>query len=164
MLHPIIKVYVKPCCALIEVHILYSLNDQFDSNAPAKKHSGRTACSGRSKWGQGRAPLGVQIFSFSCSFRQKNRLAHPLWELAPTPQENPGSATGMVPRSEAAQEMGLAQQETMGHGPFTCLETMRTFLYHILETIYPCLVPGLVPSSGPVQFEYIIRFHITYPF
>ena len=38
-----------------------------------------------------RAPLGVQILSFSCSFRQKNRLAHPLWELAP--QENPGSAT-----------------------------------------------------------------------
>ena len=26
--------------------------------------------------------LRVQFFSFSCSFRQKNRLAHPLWELA----------------------------------------------------------------------------------
>ena len=41
---------------------------------------------------QGRVPPGVQILSFSCSFRQNNRLAHPLWELAP-PQENPGSAT-----------------------------------------------------------------------
>ena len=40
-----------------------------------------------------RPPLGVQILSFSCSFWQKNRLAHPLWELAP-PQENPGSTTG----------------------------------------------------------------------
>ena len=130
MLHPSIKVYVKPCCALIEVHILYSLNDQFDSNAPAMKHSGRT-CSiftlhavADLSGDRDARPLGVQILSFSCSFRQKNRLAHPLWELAPTPQENPGSATGMVPRSEAAQEMGLAQQETMGHGPFTCFETM----------------------------------------
>ena len=38
-----------------------------------------------------RASLGVQILSFSCSFRQKklqnNRLTYPLWELAP--QENP---------------------------------------------------------------------------
>ena len=34
--------------------------------------------------------LGVQILSFSCSFGQKNCLAHPLWELAP-PQEIPGS-------------------------------------------------------------------------
>ena len=36
-------------------------------------------------------PLGVQILSFSCSFRQKNlqnnRLAHPLWELAPPPRK-----------------------------------------------------------------------------
>ena len=35
---------------------------------------------------QGRAPLRVQILSFSCSFWQKNlqnnRLAHPFWELA----------------------------------------------------------------------------------
>ena len=34
----------------------------------------------------GRAPLGVQILSFPCSFQEKicnnNRLAHPLWELA----------------------------------------------------------------------------------
>ena len=29
---------------------------------------------------------------------KKNRLAHPLWQLAP-PQENPGSATGKVVRS-----------------------------------------------------------------
>ena len=32
------KVYVKQCCALFEIHILYSLNDQADSNAPAMKH------------------------------------------------------------------------------------------------------------------------------
>ena len=30
-----------------------------------------------------RAPLGVQILSFSYSFRQNNRFSHPLWELAP---------------------------------------------------------------------------------
>ena len=35
----------------------------------------------------GTRPPGVQILSFSCSFRPNNRLAHPLWE------ENPGSAT-----------------------------------------------------------------------
>ena len=38
----------------------------------------------------------VQILSFSCSFWQKNlqnnRLAHPLWELAPS-RELPGSST-----------------------------------------------------------------------
>ena len=41
--------------------------------------------------------LGVQVLSFSCSFRQKklqnNRLAHRIWELMPNPQENLGSAT-----------------------------------------------------------------------
>ena len=39
----------------------------------------------------------VQILSFSYSFWQKfanNRLAHPIWELASRPKENPGSATG----------------------------------------------------------------------
>ena len=43
--------------------------------------------------------LGVQILSFSYSFRQKelqnNRLAHRLWELAPQ-KENPGSATAIA--------------------------------------------------------------------
>ena len=39
----------------------------------------------------GACPLGIQILSFSCSFWQKHRLAHPLWELVP-PQENPGTA------------------------------------------------------------------------
>ena len=40
------------------------------------------------------APLRIQILSFSCSFRQNNRLGHPLWELVPVPPpENPGSAT-----------------------------------------------------------------------
>ena len=31
------------------------------------------------------APLRIQILSFSCSFRQNNRLGHPLWELVPAP-------------------------------------------------------------------------------
>ena len=50
---------------------------------------------GGSKGGrQGRAPpLGAQILSFSCSFQQKVEKIIPLWELAPPPQENPGSAT-----------------------------------------------------------------------
>ena len=48
------------------------------------------------------APSGIQILSFSCSFRKKNlqnsRLARPLWELPPPPpQENRGSTTGIFP-------------------------------------------------------------------
>ena len=43
-------------------------------------------------------PPWVQILLFSCSavfgkHFQNNRLAHPLWELAPPPQENTGSVT-----------------------------------------------------------------------
>ena len=42
-------------------------------------------------------PPGVEILSYSCSFRQKNlqniRLAHRLWELALPTQENPGLTT-----------------------------------------------------------------------
>ena len=40
--------------------------------------------SGRSKEAPGMPP-GAQILSFSCSFQQNNRLAHPLWELTPPP-------------------------------------------------------------------------------
>ena len=43
-----------------------------------------------------RSPLGTKFFHFHAVFGKKklpnNRLAHPLWELAPL-QENPGSAT-----------------------------------------------------------------------
>ena len=39
-------------------------------------------------------PIGVQILSFSCSFRQKNWKITPIWELAPPSHDNPGSATG----------------------------------------------------------------------
>ena len=42
--------------------------------------------------GGARTAPGVQILSFSCSFRQKNWLPRPLWELAP-PQENHESTT-----------------------------------------------------------------------
>ena len=46
--------------------------------------------------GRGGTPSRSKCFKFSCSFQQKNlqnnRLAHPLWKLAP-PQENPGSAS-----------------------------------------------------------------------
>ena len=46
---------------------------------------------------QGRDPLSVQFFSFSCSFQEKidqdNRLAPPPLGLAPPPLTNPGSAT-----------------------------------------------------------------------
>ena len=38
--------------------------------------------------------LGVQILSFSCSFQQIIRKIIGLWELAPPPGENPGSAIG----------------------------------------------------------------------
>ena len=52
---------------------------------------------GRSKGVSGMcAPQGPNSFifiQFLVKKIAKNRLAHPLWELAP-PQENPGSATG----------------------------------------------------------------------
>ena len=48
-----------------------------------------------------------QILSFPCSFQQKklrnDRLAHPLWELAPL-HENPGSATGPCTPNEGKFE------------------------------------------------------------
>ena len=40
-------------------------------------------------------PIRVQILSFLCSFRQTNRIAHPLRELTPL-QENPESATEIL--------------------------------------------------------------------
>ena len=40
-------------------------------------------------------PLGVQILSFSCSFRQKIDKIIPIWELAHPPRENPGFATDL---------------------------------------------------------------------
>ena len=49
---------------------------------------------GWAKGGAGTRPLGVLIISFSCSFRQKIRLAHPLVGVGvPRPRKNPGSAT-----------------------------------------------------------------------
>ena len=36
---------------------------------------------------------GPNFFHFHAVFDQKNRLAHLLWELAPRPEENPGSTT-----------------------------------------------------------------------
>ena len=56
-------------------------------------------CSGGSKGGrQGRAPppWGPKFFHFHAVFDQKNKFAYPLWELAPTPWGNPGSATALV--------------------------------------------------------------------
>ena len=41
----------------------------------------------------GTPPGGSKFFHFHAVFGRKNRLAHPLWELAPPPGENPGSAT-----------------------------------------------------------------------
>ena len=58
-------------------------------------------------------PWGFKFFHFYAVFGQKNRLAHPLWELVP-PQENPGSATGtyrlqdaMEPNTEIKQVRNL---------------------------------------------------------
>ena len=38
-------------------------------------------------------PRGPKFFHFHAVFDQKNRFTYPLWELAPPPGENPGSAT-----------------------------------------------------------------------
>ena len=38
-------------------------------------------------------PQGPNSLHFPAKNLQNNRLAHPVWELVPHPQENPGSAT-----------------------------------------------------------------------
>ena len=48
-------------------------------------------------WGgrEGRTPpLGVQILSISCSFRENLACSRPPWRVHAPPRENPGSATG----------------------------------------------------------------------
>ena len=51
-------------------------------------------CSGGYKGGPRDAPPGSKFFFHLYTvFGQKNRLAHPLLELGPPRQENPGSAT-----------------------------------------------------------------------
>ena len=41
-----------------------------------------------------RPPLGVQILSISCSFRENLACSRPPWRVHAPPRENPGSATG----------------------------------------------------------------------
>ena len=43
-----------------------------------------------------RAPLGVQILSFSCSFQQNICKIIGFWQLAHPPEENSGSATDII--------------------------------------------------------------------
>ena len=43
-----------------------------------------------------RAPLGVQILSFSCSFRPKKCVSTPTLGVGAPPGENPRSATGIL--------------------------------------------------------------------
>ena len=38
-------------------------------------------------------PLGVQILSISCSFRENLACSRPPWRVHAPPRENPGSAT-----------------------------------------------------------------------
>ena len=40
-----------------------------------------------------RPPLGVQILSISCSFRENLACSRPPWRVHAPPRENPGSAT-----------------------------------------------------------------------
>ena len=42
-----------------------------------------------------RPPLGVQILSISCSFRENLACSRPPWRVHAPPRENPGSATGL---------------------------------------------------------------------
>ena len=44
-------------------------------------------------------PSSFIFIQFSARNLQNNRLAHPLWELAPPPKENPGSATAIDAKS-----------------------------------------------------------------
>ena len=43
-----------------------------------------------------RPPLGVQILSISCSFRENLACSRPPWRVHAPPRENPGSATEKV--------------------------------------------------------------------
>ena len=44
-----------------------------------------------------RPPLGVQILSISCSFRENLACSRPPWRVHAPPRENPGSATVSSP-------------------------------------------------------------------
>ena len=55
-----------------------------------------------------RGRQGSKLFHFHAVFSkkmQKNRLAHPLWELAP-PRENPGSASDICITSITSRKKG----------------------------------------------------------
>ena len=49
-----------------------------------------------------RPPLGVQILSISCSFRENLACSRPPWRVHAPPRENPGSATADSTRATAS--------------------------------------------------------------
>ena len=56
-------------------------------------------------WGTHAPPLGVQILSISCSFRENWRVHAPPGGFTPPPRENPGSATGsLIPISTSVKK------------------------------------------------------------
>ena len=74
----------------------------FPGTQSPEAHAKAVADPGFSKWGIGgsrggvrdaRPPLGVQILSISCSFRENLACSRPPWRVHAPPRENPGSTT-----------------------------------------------------------------------
>ena len=73
-------------------------------NGGTQKASGQVTIGGsRGGVRDARPPLGVQILSISCSFRENLACSRPPWRVhappggfTPPPRENPGSATGNI--------------------------------------------------------------------
>ena len=59
-----------------------------------------------------RPPLGVQILSISCSFRENLACSRPPWRVHAPPRENPGSATGRGAKIEKLRKFGKLQNMT----------------------------------------------------
>ena len=78
----------------------------FDKNSPIGESEPLADLGGGVR--DARPPLGVQILSISCSFRENLACSRPPWRVHAPPRENPGSATVNPPpginRCSNAQE------------------------------------------------------------
>ena len=90
---------------------------------------------GRSRGGvrDARPPLGVQILSISCSFRENLACSRPPWRVHAPPRENPGSATAVV----------------VGKSNFCVLPEGRESVAGGLSVLAPAACTGLGSDEGP---------------
>ena len=90
----------------------------------------------------GTHPLGVQILSFSCSFRQKICKIIPIWELAHSPGENPGSAT-VIYQKTMHQQWRI--QDFRGSNPSAWAENL---LFEKIFAEYCMKIKDIGPRGG----------------